>query len=182
LTPRGADGICTALHPVRIERLETRRMPSLLSLAAAAEEHPIIDLDSTVFIQAIIFFITALLLSRFLFRPYLMVRAAREAGIDGARAEARRMDEEARARVADYDERFARAVTRANDERGKLAADAHRLQQEIVERARTETHGAVEQARTKLEAEAQGARAALEPRAQEIARDIGKKILGREVA
>ena len=50
-------------------------MPSLL----LAENVPIIDLDSTIFLQLGVFVITGLLLTRILFRPYLAVSRARAA-------------------------------------------------------------------------------------------------------
>ncbi len=150
--------------------------------AAAAEAPPIIDLDSTVFVQLAIFVVTMIVLSRFLFRPYLAVRAARSAGIEGARDEARRMDEEAKARVADYEQAFAAARGKANAERGKLQSEAVAREREITDAARKTTVAAVDEARRKIAADAEAARRQLEPRAQEIARSIARKILGREVA
>jgi F0F1-type ATP synthase membrane subunit b/b' len=150
--------------------------------AAAAKDPPIIDLDSTVLVQLAIFVVTALVLSRTLFRPYLAVKAARGAGIEGARDEARRMEEEAAAKVAGYDQAFAQARSRAGAERTKLQSEAVGRERQILDAARTSTGAALEQARKKLAADAAAARAQLEPRAQEIARAIARKILGREVA
>ena len=53
---------------------------TLLLAAVPAKDPPLIDLDSTVFIQLVVFVITALVLSRFLFRPFLAMRAARSPG------------------------------------------------------------------------------------------------------
>lgn len=156
-------------------------MLPLVSLAAA-NAHPIIDLDSTVFLQLAIFVVTAVVLTKYLFKPYLAIRAQRGAGMEGARDEARHLDEEAQARLADYESKLAAAKSRANAERGKLQAAAVVRDREISEAARASTHGALETARGKLAKDAAEARAQLEPRAQEIARGIFKKILGREAA
>ena len=156
-------------------------MLPLVSLAAA-NAHPIIDLDSTVFVQLAIFVVTALVLSKYLFKPYLAIVAQRGAGMEGARDEARRLDEEAQARLADYDARMAAAKSHASAERGKLQSAAVVRDREISEAARASTHGALEVARAKLAKDAAETRAQLEPRAQEIARGIFKKILGREAA
>ena len=153
-------------------------MPSLL----LAENIPIIDLDSTVFLQLGVFIITALILSRVLFKPYLAVRNARVAGIEGARDEARRMDEEAQAKIAEYTLAFNTARTKANLERGKLQAEAVANERDIVEGARKATTQALEEARETIGKNAETARAELQPRAREIAREIATKILGREVA
>ena len=160
-------------------------MNSLLVLAVAAapvKDPPLIDLDSTVFIQLVVFIITALILSRFLFKPFLAMRAARTQGIDGARDEAGRMDDQAKAQIVDYDARFAKAKVKANDERAKVRNEAAERERTITEAARKETESAIEGARQTLATEATSARADLAPRAQEIARTIAQKILGREVA
>jgi F-type H+-transporting ATPase subunit b len=149
---------------------------------AAGNAPPIIDLDSTVFVQLAIFVITALVLSRFLFRPYLAVKAQRGAGMEGARDEARRLDEEAQARLADYDSAFASARVRAGTERTKLQSEGVAREREILAAAREATQAQLEAARRKLAGDAAETRRQLEPRAQEIARSIARKILGREVA
>ncbi len=155
--------------------------PTLL-LAVAAKDPPLIDLDSTVFIQLGVFILTALILSRFLFRPFLRMRAARSEGIEGAREEASRMEDQAKAQIVDYETRFAKAKTKANDERAKVRNEASERERDITDAARKETETAIEGARQTLGVEADAARKSLEPRAQEIARTIFKKVLGREVA
>jgi F-type H+-transporting ATPase subunit b len=152
------------------------------ALAAAAKDPPIIDLDSTVLVQLVIFLVTAVVLSKYLFKPYLAVKEARGAGIGGARDEARRLDEQAKASVADYDQAFAAARSKANAERGKLQSEAVAREREITDAARKATAASVEQSRKELATAATEARAQLQPRAHEIARSIFKKILGREVA
>jgi F-type H+-transporting ATPase subunit b len=152
-------------------------MPSLL----LAENVPIIDLDSTIFLQLGVFVIIGLLLTRYLFRPYLEVSRARAEGIEGARAEARRMEEEAQAKMAEYAQAFNAAKSKANVERAKLQAEAVERERAIVEAARKTNAEAIERARAQIVADAEVARAELQPRARDIARDIAKKILGREV-
>jgi F-type H+-transporting ATPase subunit b len=170
-----------------IESLETT-VNSLLALAALApasgplKDPPLIDLDSTVFIQLVVFIITALVLSRFLFRPFLKMRAERHLGIEGAREEAGRMDDQAKAQIVDYDARFAKAKSKANDERAKVRNEAVERERVITEAARKETDSAIVGAQQTLATEADSARKSLEPRAQEIARSIAQKVLGREVA
>jgi F-type H+-transporting ATPase subunit b len=165
-----------------IESLEITVNYTLLLAMAPAKDPPLIDLDSTVFIQLVVFIITALLLSRFLVRPFLAMRAARSEGIEGAREAASRMEDQAKAQIGDYDARFAKAKTKANDERAKVRNEAAERERQITEAARKETEGAIESARKTLNVDAQAARKSLEPRAQEIARAIFKKVLGREVA
>jgi F0F1-type ATP synthase membrane subunit b/b' len=110
------------------------------------------------------------------------MRAARSEGIEGAREEAARMEDQAKAQVVDYETRFAKAKTKANDERAKVRNEAAERERDITDAARRETETAVESARKTLDVEASAARKSLEPRAQEIARTIASKVLGREVA
>jgi F-type H+-transporting ATPase subunit b len=151
-------------------------------LLAAAKDPPIIDLDSTIFLQLLIFLVTMAVLSRYLFGPYLKVKTERARGIEGARDEARRMGEEAEARVAEYDRAFDQARSRANAERATLQGEAVARERAILEDARKNVQGQLEAARGKLAAESSDARAQLQPRAQEIAGRIAEKILGRKVA
>jgi F-type H+-transporting ATPase subunit b len=151
-------------------------------LLAAAKDPPMIDLDGTVFIQLGLFLVAAFFLTQFLFKPYLKVRAAREAGIDGARDEARRLDEEAKARITGYEARFAQEKAKVDAERAQLRREALVRETQISEEARKSTQAAIESARASIARDAKEARAAIEPKTAEIASTIAKKILGREVA
>jgi F-type H+-transporting ATPase subunit b len=155
---------------------------SLLLAAAAAHDPPIIDLDSTVFLQLGIFVVTWFLLSRLLFRPFLAVRGARDQGIEGARVEARRMDEEARGRMAEYETSVARARQKAGEERLKIRTEAAKKEREISDGARATAQASIEEARKAIHTQEREARKELETRSQEIARTIARKLLGREVA
>ena len=59
--------------------------------APLKEEHPLIDIDHTVWIQLLLFFVVAFIASRLVFRPYLRMRDERTAGIEGARDEGARL-------------------------------------------------------------------------------------------
>jgi F0F1-type ATP synthase membrane subunit b/b' len=88
-------------------------MPNgVLLTAASAAEHPLIDLDFTVFVQLVLFGLTAFVATRFLFRPYLRMREDRSAGIEGARDEASRMSAQADAQLADYETKLDQARAR----------------------------------------------------------------------
>src|SRR5581483_10622263 len=84
-------------------------------LIAKAEEAPppLIDLDGTVLLQFGLFVVMYILLRYVLFAPYLRMRADRDRGISGARDEAHKMEERARAIVTDYDAKLGRATRRA---------------------------------------------------------------------
>lgn len=155
---------------------------SAIAAGAAVKDPPLIDLDSTVFLQLGVFLITAVVLSKFLFKPFLAVRAEREAGIEGARAEALRLDEESKVRLSEYESALGKAKASAHDERKAIAHRARAEEHEISEAARQATQAVTDAARSTLERQATQAKAQLDARTLEIARTIARKILGREVA
>lgn len=153
--------------------------PTLLTLGSEA---PIIDVDSTLALQFVLFVVMALVATKWLFRPYLAMRDERTAGIEGARADAEKLSAQADASLADYEERLAAARARAAVEQRKIRADAVAHEAEVTERARTEAASVVASARANVETEITTARGELLPRADELAREMASKLLGREVA
>jgi F-type H+-transporting ATPase subunit b len=154
----------------------------VLLTAASGAGHPLIDLDFTVFVQLLLFFITAVAATKLLFHPYIKMRDERIAGIEGARDEATRMSAQADAQLAEYEVKVAQARSRAEEERRKLRGDAAAHEREVVDRTRAEAQAAQEQARETIASETEAARSQLEPRAAEIARAVASKLLGREVS
>ena len=144
-------------------------------------EHPLIDIDQTVWIQLALFLIVALIGSRLLFGPYLKMRDQRSAGIDGAREDAVRVSAEADARLVDYEQKIAVARSRAQEERRTMRAEAAEHQRKAVDQARAESTRALDEAKQRIHRETESARAELMPRAAEVADDIASKLLGRSV-
>ena len=149
--------------------------------APLKEEHPLIDIDHTVWIQLLLFFIVAFIGSRLLFRPYLRMRDERAAGIEGARDEAVRLSTEADARLAHYEREIEVARSKAQDERRTMRTDAAVKQREATEKARADAGKAFDEARLRVERETNLARQQLMPRATQVAEEIAGKLLGRKV-
>ena len=149
--------------------------------APLKQEHPLIDIDHTVWIQLALFFVVAFLCSRLLFRPYLKVRDERTAGIEGARDEAARLSAEADARLERYRGQVEAARVRAQDERRKIRTEAADRQRQLTERARTDAAGALDEAKSRIGKETESARKTLMPQGQQLAGDIADALLGRRV-
>ena len=90
----------------------------------AAKEHPLIDIDGTVFLQLGVFAVLFFVSNKLLFQPYLRLREARRAGIEGAREEADRMTAEADAKLADFEKSLATARARAPEAGRKVRTPA----------------------------------------------------------
>lgn len=153
--------------------------PVMLTVAA---EGALIDIDSTLFIQAVLFAVMGFIASKLLFRPYLRMREERAAGIEGARDDAERMQAEAAARLTEYEEKLAAARSRAQVEQRKIRSEAADHEREVTDKARAEANKAITSAREKVDSEVEAARNELMPRADELARDMVSKLLEREVA
>jgi len=148
----------------------------------AAEGHPLIDIDGTVFLQFAIFLVMLVVSNKLLFQPYLKLRARRAEGIDGARAAAERMTAEADAKLGDYEKQLAVARNRSSEEQRKIRAEANAHEREVTTTARAKNAAALEEARARVQSETDAARKELLPRAEQIGKDIAKRLLGREVA
>jgi len=153
-------------------------------LIAAPEEAspPLIDVDGTLFVQFAFFLIMLFVLSRFVFRPYLAMRDARHKGIEGAREEAAAMQARARATNADYDVKLTKARQRGAEERARLRGEGAVYERQVLGAARDESQKVLDAARAKIAADAAAARDKLAAESTGLARQIVRKILGREAA
>ncbi len=157
----------------------------MLAITLLVEEEgppPLIDLDGTVFLQFGLFVLMLIVLSRFMFKPYLKTRQLRHDAIEGAREKAAKMDVEAQKTVADYEAKLATAKQKGGDARASLRAEAGERERAIIGAARDEANRATEAAKGRLATEAAEAKKQLDAQASALARQMASKVLGREVA
>nr|HEX4318387.1 ATP synthase F0 subunit B [Kofleriaceae bacterium] len=154
----------------------------MLHTYSAIAAHPLIDIDSTVFIQFGLFLVLFWVANKWMFQPYLALRQRRKDGIEGARAEAERTSAQADAKLADYEGKLAAARAKGNDEGRKVRAEATAHEREVTETARTSAQKTIDEAQAKMRAETDAARAELMPQADALAKKIASRLLGREVA
>jgi F-type H+-transporting ATPase subunit b len=155
-------------------------------LLAAAPEVPkaspiTVDLDWTFMVQLVLFVGLTLILKPVLFDPMLKLFEEREKRIDGAKVQARHMDEKSATALAKYEGEMAKARAAANAERDKIRAAALKREQDILAEVRAATAKTIENGKRTVQAEAQRARAALKIEAANMARDLAGRVLGREV-
>jgi len=147
-------------------------------LAAASEEVPLIDLDGTIVIQLALFLVLVFLLNRLLYRPYLRLQEQRDRAIDGRLREAERLEQEARARLAELEARLAEAKLSGAEERARVRAEGAEREREIVEVARRESAQRLAVAKEELAQAAAEARERLAPEVDALARAITGRIIG----
>jgi F-type H+-transporting ATPase subunit b len=147
-----------------------------------AGEQQLLDIDSTVFVMLGLFLLLAFILTRWLWKPYLRVRDERVRRVEGARAEAERLEANSAGRLARIEAQLAEARKAGQAERAQLRAQALVREQQIVTEAQAAAHKMLAEARTKLDAALTTERGRLEASAATLGREIAEKALGRRLA
>ncbi len=140
-----------------------------------------VDVDLTFVVQLVLFVGLTLILKPVLFDPMLKLFEEREKRIDGAKVQARRIDEKSATALAKYEGEMAKARAAAAAEREKIRGEALRREQEILAGVRATAGKVLDDGKRAAQAEAQRARAALKADATAIAREVASRVLGREV-
>jgi F-type H+-transporting ATPase subunit b len=149
----------------------------LLGMSAAGP----LDFDRTVLFQMGLFLFLMLTLKPLLFDPMLKVFALREQRTDGAKAEARELQEQAGELLRQYEVELVRVNQVAAEERQRLRAETSKLEAEILEEARKATARIVEDGRRRIEEEVNRIRFDLGKESERVSQQIVSRVLGREV-
>jgi F-type H+-transporting ATPase subunit b len=154
---------------------------SLVSLARAAQGAVDVDFDKTVFIQAALFLILLFVIKPLLLDPMLKLFEERERRIDGAKLEARKMDEASAGALSKFEAEMNKVRASANAERDKVRAEALKAESELLGKVRERTATKLESGRKANSEEEKRARSSLEAESRELARLLASRALGREV-
>lgn len=160
--------------------LATTPLRSSLLLAASGGVN--IDFDKSFVAQMVIFALLVVVLKPLLFDPVLAIFEQREQRTEGAKAEAREMQEEAGALLRKYERELQRVNQVAAEERDRLRTETSRLEAEILHEAREVTTRVVDEGRRKIETEVNAIRFDLGRQSERIARELAARVLGREVS
>ena len=147
-----------------------------------AAEQQLLDLDSTVVVMLGLFLLLALVLTQWLWKPYLRVREERVRRVEGARAEAERLDANSAGRLARIEAQLAEARKAGHAERAQVRALALAREQQVVAEAQAAAFKMLAEARSKLDATLAAERARLADSAATLGREIAEKALGRRLA
>jgi F-type H+-transporting ATPase subunit b len=150
-------------------------------LLAAAPQAISVDFDATFLVQFVLFAALTLVLKPLLFDPMLKLFEERERRIDGAKMQARKIDERSASALTKYETEMAKARATANAEREKIRAEAVRKEQEILGTVRAAAAQTLEDGKKSALAEAERVRATLKAQSGALARDLAGRVLGREV-
>lgn len=132
----------------------------------------------------VIFFVLLLtvLLDRLLFKPVLRVMAQREDAIRSARELAERSASEARAAVAEFEQKTADARGEIYRQMDEMRRSALEERAQILAATRAEAEAEIARATTVLRAETEEARRRLSAEAEALGAAVAERILGRKAS
>jgi F-type H+-transporting ATPase subunit b len=156
-------------------------MLSLLALGVLLAGGSVIDLDATLFVQMGIFFIAFFILKSLVFGPVVALFDARDAAIDGAKADAKRLQQEAASKREHFETELRKVSAAANEDREKQRNEAQRLARHLTEQARQQANDAQKAAKLRLDTDAGKVRERALADVPGLAREITSKLLGRSV-
>lgn len=141
----------------------------------------IIDLDGTMLVQMGLFFVTLIFLQFLVFKPMVALFEARDAAIDGAKEEAKKLSAEADDAGTTFDDEMRKVRAAAQEERERLRKEGHSLENTLLGKVQTETQGQLAEAEKKADHEAEKVRREMQAKLPVIAHQIASKLLNREV-
>ncbi|WP_437676406.1 ATP synthase F0 subunit B [Sorangium sp. So ce131] len=140
-----------------------------------------VDFDLTFIAQIALFSTFIVVLKPLLLDPLLRVFEERERRTDGAKREAREMDERAGELLTRYEAEIEKVRREAGVERERLRAETAKIEAQIMAEARNETARILEDGKAKIAAEVARMRAELAAAQPALAAEIAASMLGREV-
>ena len=138
--------------------------------------------DITAVYEIVLFLILWAILDRVLFRPYLKLLDERERRTGGARAEIVDLQTQAERLRARYEEKISVADAEGRAAREAILTEGREQRDGIVGSAREEAARLLETVRGEIARQMQHERQLAVAEASTVARDMARKILGREVA
>ncbi len=151
-------------------------------LLASSGQSPIeLDLNWTFVAQIVLFTILGFILKPLLFDPVLKIFEERERRTEGAKAEAREMQERAGEILEKYEEELAKVHRFVAEERDHMRAETAKLEGNVLDEAREGVNRVVENGRQKLNDHVLAIRKELADQAKAVASGVAAQALGREV-
>ena len=140
-----------------------------------------VDIDSTLFIQLVLFLLLIWILNQVLYKPLLRIMDRRKEILDKAQEEVKNVQETIDRRVAEYEEKIRAAKMEAMGQKGDLAKEGAEAAKAITDKAKAEIAVMMGEFQAKLEKELAAAREVLRNQSIRISSEIAEKVLGRSI-
>lgn len=138
-----------------------------------------VDFDRAVVVQFLAFILLFILIKPLLLDPFLKLMEEREKRTEGAKTEARKMDERAGEIFQRYEAELKKVRKVASEEREKLRADGKKLEASVLDDARQQAARITREGKDAIAAEADKVRKDLAGSTTAIATEIVGRVLGR---
>jgi len=139
----------------------------------------VIDINSSLFIQAGLFIFLMIVLNKIFFQPFLRFLDERQNKISGDEKEAVRLQEEAERRRHQFEEGLNKGQLQALEEKGRIQEAGAYESKQLVDAVQQEVDGEMPQVKAQLAQESRQVLTELERRQGALAKEIVEKILGR---
>ncbi len=140
-----------------------------------------VNIDSTLFIQLVLFLLLIWILNQVLYKPLLRIMDRRKEILDKAQEEVKTVQETIDRRVAEYEEKIRAAKMEAMGQKGDLAKEGAEAAKAITDKAKAEIAVMMGEFQAKLEKELAAAREVLRNQSVRISSEIAEKVLGRSI-
>src|SRR2546423_6499148 len=137
-----------------------------------------IDFDLTFVGQMVVFALLIVILKPLVYDPVLALFEEREKRTDGAKADAREMQEKAGVLLRKYEHELEKVHQVAAEERDRIRAETAHLEAEQMNEARQVAAKIVNEGRERIAEEIHAIRFELGRNSERLARDIAARVLG----
>ncbi|PLX88863.1 MAG: hypothetical protein C0618_02940 [Desulfuromonas sp.] len=141
-----------------------------------------INLDWTLLLQFLNFFVLLAVLNKLLYRPLLNILEQRRSTIDGSHQKAEDLQVEIEEKMARYQQQLSDAKAAASKERNALKQTALAEESTVLAEANKKAAGRLQEIKSQVAVEADAAGKTLRADAADLAGQIATKVLGRQLA
>ncbi len=153
---------------------------ALLILPSANAAENMLSVDSTMFVQFVIFLVALFLLNTLIFRPLLRIWDRREELTAGTLREAEKMTRKAEDAITEYNGKLSEARAQATEARNELRQQGQNEASKMLVSARESSQAEIENARATLESEITKIRSDLRGEIESLAEEISNRVLRKE--
>jgi F-type H+-transporting ATPase subunit b len=141
----------------------------------------VIEINWTMWVQLVNFFLLLGVLHVLLYRPLLRVMNSRKETIEGSRQRVAKLDAQISEKMAAYQAQLHEAKLRGSQEKSVLRQQAAREEAQLLAGAQQQAAERLQALKSSVASEADAARQALRTGTEALAGQIASKVLGRGV-
>jgi F-type H+-transporting ATPase subunit b len=158
-----------------------QNLPALISTKENKRGVAVIDINWTMWVQLVNFFLLLGILHVLLYRPLLRVLDRRKMDLEGSRSRVTELDAQISEKMTAYQAQLHEAKVRGSQEKSVLRQQAAREEAQLLSGAHQQASERLQAMKTAVATDAETARQGLRRETDALAGQIASKILGRGV-